>query len=625
MVLSERDGSKVERALRLWPGVSIVVLQWLLWFGLPMVRPDAVVPSLLGGMAGGALIVLWWLFLSRAKWSERVGALVLMSAGVALTYRFVHVSIAAGMMGRMLAFYVVPFLSLALVIWASLIRRLERGARWVALVGIVGLACVPWTLLRTGGFSGDLDHELMWRWTETAEDRLLAQSRNEAMAPLPPTASQPETTVSLETPVEPAATAEPTAKSEPAAAPEPAATTPEPTEVSVEPAQVEQTPDSRPEWSGFRGGERNSVVHGTRIATDWSTTPPQELWRRAVGPGWSSFAVEDELFYTQEQRGKEETVACYRMSDGEPVWRHADVARFWESNGGAGPRATPTLHEGRVFTLGATGILSALEAKTGSVVWSRDTIADTGAKVPGWGVSGSPLVVGDVVFVAVSGWLAGYDPASGEKLWSDEGGGGSYSSPQLATIGGITQVLLQRGKGAVSVAPADGAVLWKHEWPSVSIVQPAVLADGDVLVSDNDNGVRRLAIASGADGWTVSERWTSIGLKPYFNDFVIHKGHAYGFDGAILAAINLDDGQRVWKGGRYGNGQLLLLADQDVLLVISEKGTLALVAADTAGFRELASFPAIEGKTWNHPVLVGDVLLVRNDREMAAFRLSPGG
>src|SRR4029079_11158823 len=138
-------------------------------------------------------------------------------------------------------------------------------------------------------------------------------------------------------------------------------------------------------------------------------------------------------------------------------------------------------------------------------------------------------------------------------------------------------------------------------------------------------GVRRIAVAHGPGGWTAEERWTSVGLKPYFNDVVVQEGHAVGFDGSLLACIDLADGKRTWKGGRYGHGQVILLAEQGLLLVVSEKGELALVAATPEQFRELARFPAIEGKTWNHPVLVGEVLVVRNDQEMAAFRLSPAG
>jgi hypothetical protein len=162
-------------------------------------------------------------------------------------------------------------------------------------------------------------------------------------------------------------------------------------------------------------------------------------------------------------------------------------------------------------------------------------------------------------------------------------------------------------------------------------VQPALTADGDVLIGSGSGmggagmGVRRIAVARGPDGWTAEERWTSVGLKPYFNDFVAHKGHAFGFDGSILACIDLTDGKRKWKGGRYGHGQMILLLDQDLLLVVSERGEVAMVAATPDEFRELARFPAIKGKTWNHPVLVGDILLARNDQEMAAFRLSQAG
>ena len=176
-----------------------------------------------------------------------------------------------------------------------------------------------------------------------------------------------------------------------------------------------------------------------------------------------------------------------------------------------------------------------------------------------------------------------------------------------------------------SVSPTDGKQLWQHAWSGNSIVQPALTSDGDILITSQDTGARRLSIAHAANEWTAAERWTSNTLKPYFNDFVIHKGHAYGFDGRILSCVDLKDGQRKWKGGRYGNGQMVLLPDQDLLLVLSEEGELALVAATPQQFTEIAKIPALEGKTWNHPVLVGDVLLVRNSEQMAAFRLGLEG
>ena len=379
-------------------------------------------------------------------------------------------------------------------------------------------------------------------------------------------------------------------------------------------------------WPGFRGAKRDGIVRGVRIETDWSQKPPVAVWRRPIGPGWSSFAVSGNLVYTQEQRGEHEVVSCYDLTSGKPIWLHRDAARFYESNGGAGPRATPTLSNGRVYTFGATGILNALDARNGSVVWSRNAASDTKTKIPGWGFAGSPLVVGDVVIVAAASSLAAYDIANGNPRWFGATNNRGYSSPHLATIGGVPQVLLLNGDGVISVAPADGAVLWKHAWEGDSIVQPGITADGDVLIGSGSGlgsevGVLRLKVAQGPGGWTATERWISIGLKPYFSDSVVHKDYAFGFDGSSLACIDLKDGARKWKGGSYGHGQIILLADQALLLVMSEEGELALVQAIPDQHTELARFKAIEGKTWNHPVLVGDILLVRNAEEMAAFRL----
>jgi outer membrane protein assembly factor BamB len=232
------------------------------------------------------------------------------------------------------------------------------------------------------------------------------------------------------------------------------------------------------------------------------------------------------------------------------------------------------------------------------------------------------------VVVAVGGRLAAYDLASGKPRWTGPARGWGYSSPQLAKIDGVEQVLLLNGAGAISVSTTDGKVLWEYAWAGDGIVQPAVTAEGDVLVGSGSGmpgsglGTHRIALSHGAGGWSVAERWKSSGLKPYYNDFVLHKGCAFGFDGSMLACIDLNDGARKWKGGHYGHGQILLLADQDLLLVLSEEGELALAGARPDGFTEMARVPAIKGKTWNHPVLTGDILLVRNDREMAAFRLA---
>jgi len=609
--------------VRVWPGVAAVAVQWVIWLVLPIAAPEQGGTAIVVGLALGLVVLGWWLFASRAPWIERLGVVVLMVLAVAATRRVVHESIAGGMMGFMLPLYAIPALSLALVAGVALGRSRSSGARRVTILAAILVACGAFTLLRTEGMTGDADAQLAWRWTLTPEQRLLAESVPEPAAPAPvPGAEQSPATVepvsrreSTEPPADPMAvtTAATESKTTPMEETKPA-------------ADAGSDRAAAAEWPGFRGPARDSVVPGVWIDTDWYGTPPVERWRHPVGPGWSSFAVQGNRIFTQEQRGDDEIVSCYDLASGEPIWMHRDVARFWESNAGAGPRGTPTVAGGRVYALGATGILNALDEQDGAVIWSRNAASDTGVAVPDWGFSSSPVVTDGLVVIATAGVLAAYDAERGDLRWLGPKGGWGYASPQLETIDGVEQIVLLNGAGAIGVAPADGHLLWEHTWRGDGILQPAVLSGRDVLIGSgsglNDaNGTRRIAVTHRPDGWAVEERWTSRGLKPYFNDFVVHEGHAYGFDGSILAAIDLDNGARVWKGGRYGHGQLMLLPEQDLLLVLSEDGELALVRAVPEGFSELARVPAIDGKTWNHPVLVGDVLLVRNGQEMAAFRL----
>ncbi|MBL8215645.1 MAG: PQQ-like beta-propeller repeat protein [Bryobacterales bacterium] len=568
--------------LRLWPGFLLVALQWIIRYAVPLAFPEAILFAVLGGVACGVGVVVWWAFLSRAPKLERWGGLLLMIAVAVLTRPFLDPSIAGGMMGLLFPIYLIPILSLALVLWAAATRGLMPTARRVALLSTVLLACGGFTVLRTEGMTGQSRSEFVWRWSPTKE-QLLAR----IVLPPPPPAATP----AVETPA-----------------------------VAPAPAPVVTPPPA--EWPGFRGPNRDSIVPGTAIATDWSNRKPAELWRKPIGPGWSSFAVAGDRLYTQEQRGEEEIVSCYDANTGEPIWIHRDQARFWESNAGAGPRGTPTLHEGRVYAFGATGILNALDAKTGARIWFRNVANDTETKIPGWGFSSSPLVVEDTVIVAAGGQLAAYDRMNGKPRWQGPKSGSGYSSPHLYTAGGSTQVVLQSSQAIHAVDPRDGRLLWRHEWPpNGPIVQPAVL-DKDLLITGGDGtGMQRLALSQTANDWKIEQRWTTMGLKPNFNDYVAHNNHVYGFDNSILACIDANDGQRKWKGGRYGQGQLLLLRDQNLLLVLSEEGEIALVKAEPDAFSEVARMPVLDGKTWNHPVLVGDRLYIRNGSEMAALRL----
>ncbi len=592
--------------LRLWPGVVAVALQVLLWIIAPLVIGEGVLIAAGGSALLGLLVAVWWLFFSRAAWLERIAAMAMMVAAVWATFGFVHPSVSNGMMGLMLPAYSVAPLCLALVGWAVISDRLDGALRLPAMAVAIVLACVAMTLVRTDGIMNG-GAQLHWRWTPSAEERLLARGNDD------PT-------------VVPAAAAK-TAAAEPAPPPVVTAASASKAAEETSPATAPPAPLTVPlAWPGFRGPQRDAVVHGVTVETDWVQKPPVALWRHPVGPGWSSFAVRGDVIYTQEQRGDDEIVAAYSIKTGDPVWRHRDATRFWESNGGAGPRGTPALsNDGRVYAFGGTGLLNALDADNGKVIWSRNAGTDAKKSIPEWGFSSSPAVIDDLIVLGVDGQLIAYDRATGKPRWFGPAHGWSHSSPQVATIDGVMQILYMSNAGLTSVGP-DGIVQWEHEWPGGAIVQPARVGEGDLLVSVLGGsmggvGVRRLGVDHASGKWNIQERWTSNGLKPYFNDFVVHKGYAFGFDGSILAAIDLQDGKRAWKGGRYGEGQMVLLADQDLLLVTSGEGELALVRAIPDQFTEVARFKAIEGKTWNHPAIVGDVLLIRNGEEMAAFRL----
>jgi outer membrane protein assembly factor BamB len=549
--------------------VAIVALQLLAYY-VPGYFAPATMLMFYGMMAsftiGTLLLMIWWLFFSRARWLDRIGAPVLLVLAQWLAFFLADPS---AQMSTMM-----PGITWLCAVFVTSLFFQRRAVTVAAVLA----ASLGWTLVRTDGVDGSIDADFAWRWSPTAEELFLASNVSRLpMAPAAPVA------------------------------------------------------DESAAWPGFRGPARDSVVAGVRVDPDWAANPPREIWRRPVGPGWSSFALVGSRLCTQEQRDANEVVVCYDARNGQPIWVHEDTARFWEPLGGAGPRATPTYHLGRLYTLGATGILNCLDAATGEPAWMRNIADDAGARVPEWGFASSPLIVDDLVIVHAAGAPDGrevvaYDLDSGEPRWSSQAPGASYSSPHLATIAGVRQVLMVTAAGVFAMKPETGEALWKHEWPldGPRVLQPTMLeGDRGVLIGTSFGlGTRRISVSSTAPGaWTVDEAWTSQGLKPYYNDLVVHRGTAFGFDGNILAAIDVETGDRAWKGGRYGNGQMLLLPEQDLLLVLSERGELALVRASAERFEEIARMQALDGKTWNHPIVVDGVVYLRNAREAAAYRL----
>lgn len=380
--------------------------------------------------------------------------------------------------------------------------------------------------------------------------------------------------------------------------------------------------------SQFFGPQRDGVITGAQLARDWGVTPPRELWRQAMGAGWSAFAVVGGWAFTQEQRGDVEVIAAYEVLTGRLLWSHTNPVRFDQWQGGPGPRATPTVAGGRVFAYGATGILDCLDAATGKRIWTHQVLtANNGVNLE-WGLSASPLVFDDTVVVtggeAPGPTLLAFRAASGEPLWHSGKARASYASPSLVTLAGRRLVLNLNDAALTAHDPATGAVLLDHSWTSArtpKAAQPVVLADDRIFLSAGYGvGCALLQIkATAAGGLEASQVWKNMRMKNQFNTVAARGGFLYGLDDGTLACVEIATGERRWKAGRYASGQTLLV--DDLILIQAESGEVALAEARPEGYRELGRIPALSSKTWNHPTLAGRFLLVRNDREAVAFEL----
>jgi outer membrane protein assembly factor BamB len=573
-----------DRTLRIWPAVLIVACEWLAITIPGLIWPGdlkTILTGFLAPVAALALMLLWWVSASRVPWKDRLVIPLVLAIGAGATIAFADPSVKMGGMGLIMVG--LPWLTTAWVAWLLVSRPLIWPARrWGLAVAILG-ACAYCVLIRFDGISGGFVADVHWRWAPTEEEQFLQEYRKREASPRASYASQGRT-LHL----------------------------------------------SDGDWPSFRGPNRDGRLTGVRIATDWKKQPPRELWRRRVGPGWGSFTVVGSHLFTQEQRGQDEAVVCYNADTGEEIWTYNYPARFSELVAGPGPRATPTFHEGNLYCFGASGLLHCLDAASGKLIWSKDVTKDAESVVPMWGFAASPLVVNGIVSVFGAGKdgksVLGYRITDGELAWKAGEGILSYSSTHLAVIQGVEQLLFCTDEGLTSLDPSSGKILWMHSWPAkgiARIVQPALLDGDDVLLGTGMGvGTRRIHIGKEGNVWTSREVWTTTSIKPYFNDLVIYKNNLYGFDGVFLTCVSLEDGKGRWRARGYDTGEVLLLEDQGLLLVLSEKGDIALVEAKPDDRKEIARMPAIAGKTWNHPVIAHGKLFVRNGEEAACFELT---
>jgi outer membrane protein assembly factor BamB len=493
---------------------------------------------------------------------------------------------------------------LAPIVWV-LWRRPRRRAILVGAAVLVAAGLTAGLLLRVDGFYGNVVPRLAWRWSPRAEEQLAAYLEKEQSAEA----------------------------------------------VELPPADLSPSGHDHP---GFLGADRDGVARGVSLDPDWQARPPRELWRHPVGLGWGGFAVVGNCAVTQEQRGAEETIVCYDLRSGRERWQWGAPARF-SNTYGDGPRATPTIAAGRVYTLGATGLVTCLDGATGRRIWHQDVFQGPGsgpspsALVPrrgeasqakgnlAWGMAGSPLVLGDYVIVTPGARpgraVLALRCQDGALAWSGGDDPAAYASPVAVQLCGLRQILSFDGAGLRGYDAADGNPLWLHPWVTqgkqmINVAQPLVVApfgapashEGFVVVSSGYGvGAALLRVAWEKGVWRVAEVWRNKLLRSKLSNFVVRDGALYGLDDGVLTCLDPQDGQRLWKQGRYGHGQLLLAGN--TLIVQAESGEIVLVEATAAEHRELARLPVLHEKTWNHPALAGNVLVVRNDREAAAFEL----
>ncbi len=381
------------------------------------------------------------------------------------------------------------------------------------------------------------------------------------------------------------------------------------------------------DWTDFRGPRRDGHYQPP-VFTAWPAAGLRPLWKQPVGGGYASFVTANGRAFTIEQRGGEEVVTAYDVRTGRELWAHKWTGIFREMMGGDGPRATPTWHDGVVYALGGSGELRAIDDRTGQQRWRTNILEDAGAANLQWGMAAAPLIVDDTVVVLPGGSagnsVVAYDRRTGTKAWSALDDRQSYSSPMLVTIAGVRQILVFSATRLMGISPDRGDVLWEFPWTTqydVNASQPLIIGDRVFISTGYGAGAVMIEVVRDGERLNARELWRTNRMKNQFTSSVHHDGLIIGLDEAILACLDAQTGEILWKGGRYGYGQVMLAGGH--VLVLTEEGELVLVRPDRKAHIEVARFAAIEGKTWNHPAIADGILLVRNIAEMAAFDLRP--
>ncbi len=393
---------------------------------------------------------------------------------------------------------------------------------------------------------------------------------------------------------------------------------------SVDLTSAEPGSGSTADWPQWRGPNRDGLAPTSHIAKAWTEAGPKQVWRRPLGEGFSGISVSGSRAYTMYATQNNEYVVCLNTTDGSEVWSLRTGAKFMEGHGN-GPRCTPTIDGDRIYTMGASGELLAVEAETGQVIWKHNLRRKFKSQRPSWGFTSSPLIEGNMVLVEGGGSgersLMAFDKESGDVVWTAGSDPIGYSSPIPVDVHGVRQILFFTGSALVSVAPLNGQIYWRYEWPNdhhINPASPVFIGPDRVFVSSGyDTGGAVVEITKTEAGPGVSEVWFSKGMQNHFNSSIHHEGFLYGFDDSIFKCIAADTGEEQWKTRGYGKGSLMF-ADGH-LIVLSDDGKLALVEANPTTHVEVARAQVLSGRCWTSPSLARGLLYLRSLEEIVCL------
>lgn len=380
-------------------------------------------------------------------------------------------------------------------------------------------------------------------------------------------------------------------------------------------------------WTNYRGPKRDGKYDETTVSTNWPASGLPVIWKQPIGVGFASFVVAEGKAYTIEQRRNQEVVAAYDLNNGHELWTQKWNAEYTDSTGD-GPRATPTWDQGRIYALGATGELRCLDGNSGSVIWGKNILSDNQAKNLQWAMAAAPLIVDDKVIVLPGGTsgksVVAYNKTTGAPVWRVLSDTQAYVSPMLVELAGRRQIVVVSSTRVVGLTPEKGELLWEYPWDTdmgINVSQPILVDSNRFFISSGyGKGAALVEVKGSGNKLSASTIWENKNMKNKFNSSVLHNGYIYGLDEGIMVCLDVNTGERKWKEGRFGYGQIILTNGH--LIVTSDQGEVALLRATPEKYTEVARFSAVQGQTWNYPAIASGRLLVRNSNEMAAYDIS---